>query len=229
VKSLCYTARANLQGEKNMIYEMRTYDLKPGSLAEVEKRFGEAYEKRKQLSELAAFWHTEIGPLNQIIHVWPYKDLNERTAIREAAVKSGNWPPRIGEFIVNMRSDIMVPFSCSPELKPGKIGPFFEIRTYSFAAGELGKAMKLWEKVLPPRLAFSPLAGVWYSDVGALNRFCHIWAYPTLDARTDVRNRTQAAGVWPPSAVAKRDGLQGYELVSQENKIVMPSSFSPVQ
>ena len=56
-----------------MIYEMRTYDLKPRSLAEFEKRFGEAYEKRKNYSPLAAFWHTEIGPLNQIIHVWPYQ------------------------------------------------------------------------------------------------------------------------------------------------------------
>lgn len=45
-----------------MIYEMRTYSLVPGSLAEVEKRFGEAYQYRKKYSELAAFWHTEIGP-----------------------------------------------------------------------------------------------------------------------------------------------------------------------
>ena len=61
-----------------MIYEMRTYDLKPKSLPEVEKRFGEAYEKRRKYSELGAFWHSEIGPLNQIVHVWPYKDLAER-------------------------------------------------------------------------------------------------------------------------------------------------------
>ena len=72
-----------------MIYEMRTYDLKPRSLLEVEKRFGEMYEKRRKYSELAAFWHTEIGPLNQIIHVWPYRDLEERGRIRAAAVKDG--------------------------------------------------------------------------------------------------------------------------------------------
>src|SRR5688572_20882603 len=92
---------------RTMIYEMRTYDLKPRSLHEVEKRFGEAYEKRKKYSELAAFWHTEIGPLNQITHVWPYKDLEERGRIRAAAVKDGVWPPAIGEFLHNMRSDIM--------------------------------------------------------------------------------------------------------------------------
>ena len=58
-----------------MIYEIRTYQIAPGSLAEVEKRFGEAYEYRKKYSPLTAFWHTEIGPLNEIIHVWGYQDL----------------------------------------------------------------------------------------------------------------------------------------------------------
>jgi hypothetical protein len=52
-----------------MIYEIRTYQLKVGSLAEVQKRFGAAYEHRQKYSPLAAFWHTEIGPLNEIVHV----------------------------------------------------------------------------------------------------------------------------------------------------------------
>src|SRR5712691_4466012 len=111
-----------------MIYEVRTYDLKPRSQPEVEKRFGEAYEYRKKFSPLAAFWHTEIGPLNQIIHVWPYKDLEERAKIRAAAIKDGNWPPKTAEFLVRQQTDIMVPFAISPEIKPGKLGPYFEIR-----------------------------------------------------------------------------------------------------
>ena len=76
-----------------MIYEVRTYTLKPRSLPEVLKRFGEAYQKRKELSQLYAFWYSEIGPLNQIVHVWPYKDLNERVRIRAEAIKAGIWPP----------------------------------------------------------------------------------------------------------------------------------------
>ncbi len=72
-----------------MIYEMRTYDLKPRSGPEFIKRFGAAYEKRKKLSQPAAFWTTEIGPLNQVIHVWPYQDLAERDRIRAAAIATG--------------------------------------------------------------------------------------------------------------------------------------------
>ena len=50
------------------IYEFRTYTLKPGTVAQAEKNFGEALPERIKVSPLAAFWHTEIGPLNQIIH-----------------------------------------------------------------------------------------------------------------------------------------------------------------
>ncbi len=212
-----------------MIYEMRTYDLKPHSLPEVEKRFGEAYEKRKKYSELAAFWHTEIGPLNQIIHVWPYKDLEERARIRAAAVKDGAWPPKTSEFMMSQRSDIMIPFSFSPELKPGKMGPYFEMRTYTYASGELPKFVQLWEKALPARLKVGPLCAVWYSELGGLNKFVHIWPYPTLDARNEIRKKAQDTGMWPPSVVAKKEGLPVYQLVAQENKILMPAAFSPLQ
>ncbi len=212
-----------------MIYEVRTYDLKPHALPEVEKRFGEAYEKRKKYSEMAAFWHTEIGPLNQIVHVWPYENLEERARIRAASVKDGAWPPKIAEFVLNMRSDIMVPFAVSPQMTPGKMGPYFEMRTYTYASGELPKLMKAWEKAIPARLQFGPVCAIWYSELGGLNKFIHIWPYPTLDARIETRKKTQAAGVWPPSVVAKREGLADYHLLAQENKILMPSSFSPLQ
>ena len=94
-----------------MIYEIRTYQIGPGNLAEVEKRFGEAYEYRKKYSPLTAFLHTEIGPLNEIIHIWRYSDLAERARVRADAAKDANWPPKIQEFIRKMSSEIVVPFS----------------------------------------------------------------------------------------------------------------------
>jgi len=47
-----------------MIYEFRTYTLRPGTLPEFLKRFGEALPKRERFSKLPAFWYTDIGPLN---------------------------------------------------------------------------------------------------------------------------------------------------------------------
>lgn len=212
-----------------MIYEVRTYTLKPRTVPEVEKRFGEAYEKRKRLSELAAFWHTEIGPLNQIVHVWPYADLAERTKIRTAAVQDGSWPPRIGELVVRMQSDIFIPLDISPEMKPGRFGPFYEMRTYTYLPGQLPVIQKCWEQALPTRLQFGPVTAVWYSELGGLNKFVHIWPYTTLEQRDAIRQKAVATGHWPPYAKIEREGGKGYQLSEQENKIMLPSSFSPLQ
>ena len=214
-----------------MIYEFRTYDLKPHSLPELEKRFAEAYEFRKKFSQLAAFWHTEIGPLNQIIHVWPYKDLEERTRIRDTAVKegAGKWPPKTAEFMVRQRSEIFLPFPFSPEMKPGKQGPFFEMRVYTYAAGQLPNLTKAWTLAIPNRLKHGPATAILYSELGGLNQFMHIWPYKSLDERWALRNKLRETGEWPPSVVAKKAGLPEYHLVQQENKIVMPSAFSPLQ
>ena len=212
-----------------MIYEVRTYDIKPRSLPEVEKRFGEMYEKRRKYSELAAFWHTEIGPLNQILHVWGYKDLEERARIREAAVKDKAWPPNIGEFIVKQQSDIMIPLAISPPLKPGKMGPYFEMRTYTHAAGELPTMIKNWENAIDVRLQFGPVCAIWYSELGALSKFVHIWPYQSLDQRAEIRKKSHDTGMWPSSVKAIKEGGRAEVLLAQENKILMPSAFSPLQ
>ncbi|HUO64303.1 MAG TPA: NIPSNAP family protein [Terriglobales bacterium] len=205
-----------------MIYEIRTYGLKVGSLAEVEKRYGEAYEHRKKYSELTAFFHTEIGPLNEIIHIWGYESLEERTRIRAAASKDPNWPPKIQEFITRMSSEIVVPFTFAPLPKPGTYGPFYEFRQYEMKAGTLPDLLRRWEPKLPGRLALSPIALVGNVEFGTANRFVHIWPYPSLDARMATRKKAVAEGLWPPGGGADT-------LVTQATKIVMPSAFSPMQ
>ena len=205
-----------------MIYEIRTYQLKPGSLAEVEKRFGAGYEYRKKYSPLAAFWHTEIGPLNEIVHVWPYADMAERTRVRAEAAKDPNWPPKTAEFIVHMQSEVVVPFPFVPALQPGTMGPIFEMRYYTIKAGTLPDLIKRWEGAVPARIKLSPLALAGHVEFGEANRYIHVWAYESLDQRAAIRNKAREMGVWPPPG-------GGDSLLTQANKILLPSSFSPLQ
>jgi hypothetical protein len=205
-----------------MIYEFRTYTLKPRSLAEVEKRYGEAYEYRKKYSPLTAFWHTEIGPLNEIIHVWGYRDLAERARIRAEAVKDGVWPPKTAEFIREMKSEIVNPFPFVPEVQPGKIGPIFEIRYYTLKGGTLPATAEGWKAKLPERIKLSPVVLAGGVEFGKANGFVHIWAYQSMDQRMQIRDEARKKGVWPP-------GGGGDRLLSQQNKIVLPAAFSPLQ
>ena len=205
-----------------MIVEMRTYTLQPGTVAQFEERFGAALAVRAKLSPLAAFWHTEVGPLNEIIHVWGYKDLAERARIRAEAAKEANWPPKIRDFIVDQNVEVLNPFPFIPDVTPGTLGPIFEIRRYTLAAGSLPGVMKRWEAALPARIKLSPLVTAGGMEFGGANRFIHIWAYKTMDQRLQVREEGRKAGVWPPPG-------GGDELLAQTSKIVMPSAFSPLQ
>ncbi len=205
-----------------MIYEIRTYTLRVGSLNEVEKRFGHAYESRQKYSPLAGFFHTEVGPLNQIVHIWPYADQAERTRIRAEAAKDPNWPPKIQEFIVNQDVQIVHPFAFAPDWKPGKTGPIYELRQYHFQPGTLPAIQKAWEEALPGRIKLSPINLLGNVEYGPANSFIHLWSYPTLEQRTSVRDKSREAGTWPP-----KGGADHY--LSQQNKIMLPSAFSPAQ
>jgi hypothetical protein len=206
-----------------MIIEVRTYQLKPASVAEVEKRFGEGLPAREKLSKLAAFWHTEVGPLNEIIHVWTYDNLEQRVAIRAEAMKSGVWPPPIRDFIVSMQSEIFIPAPFSPALEPREVGPLFEIRSYTLAPGAVPGMIERWATKIDERVKLSPLVGAWYSEFGALNKWVHIWAYKDAAERQRIRSDAVARGIWPPGG-----GTPG-SLLKQENKLVLPASFSPLR
>jgi hypothetical protein len=205
-----------------MIYEIRTYQIAPGSQAEVEKRYGDAYQYRKKYSELTGFFHTEIGPLNEIIHIWRYNDLAERARIRAEASKDANWPPKIQEFIRKMTSEIVVPFGFVPQVQPGKLGPIFELRYYTLKAGKLPELSKSWEGALAERIKMSPIVLAGGVEFGKANGFVHIWAYSSLDQRAQIRDEARKRGVWPPPGGGDR-------LVEMKNKIMLPAAFSPLQ
>ena len=92
-----------------MIYDFHTYDLKPRSVPDLERGVAEALPARLEISPLFGFWHTEAGPLNQILQVWPYDDMAQRAEAR-AEMKARNVWGTFGEdFVVNMQSDIYLP------------------------------------------------------------------------------------------------------------------------
>ena len=205
-----------------MIYEIRTYTLKPGSVAEFEKRFESSLANRLKYSELVAFWHTEIGPLNQVIHVWPYENLQQRAEIRGQAGKEPDWPPKSSELILSMQSEIFSPAPFSPKLGGNqKLGPVYEMRTYQYQPGSIPTVIKRWEKALKGgRLELSPLAACMSSDIGQLNVWIHIWPYASLAERDRIRAESRKLDAWPPKT---REFL-----ISQQNKIMAPASFSPM-
>jgi hypothetical protein len=156
-----------------MIVEFRTYRLKPNTVAQAEENFAKALPARTKLSPLAASWHTEIGLLNRIIHVWPYANFEERTRIRNEATKLEGWPPNIRDFVEEQESEIFIAPPFSSELEPRQLGGVYEIRTYTLAAGVMPGLIDRWSTQIGERTKLSPLAFAGHSELGGLNRWRH--------------------------------------------------------
>ncbi len=205
-----------------MIYEVRTYNLQPGSVPVFEENFAKALPAREKYSKLGAFWHTEFGPLNQVIHVWPYESVEERNRIREEAVKDPDWPPKNDpNMYVNMESEIYTP---APFMRPlggdQELGNINEMRVYTYKPGSMAEVIYRWAAAVPLREEYSPLAGSMSSEIVDLNKWIHIWPYKDLNDRAKVRAEAIKSPNWPPPT---REFL-----VKQENKLMVPAAFSPM-
>ena len=102
-----------------MIYEMRTYRMKVGSVPaylKLVEQEGIAVQK-SHLGQLVGYFFSEIGALNEIVHIWAYQDLNDRAARRAKLATDPRWQtflPKIQALIETMENKILTPAAFSP-------------------------------------------------------------------------------------------------------------------
>jgi len=76
-----------------MVIEMRAYTLKPGTSAAYLKIYEEkAMEVHKHvLGNLIGYFTTEIGDINQVIHLWGYDSFEDRQRRRAELATNTTW------------------------------------------------------------------------------------------------------------------------------------------
>lgn len=102
-----------------MIVEQRTYTFKPGNL----QTFLEVYEaeglpiQNRILGGLIGYFFSEIGTLNQAVHLWRYDSLADREARRAALMAEPDWQAFIAKtapMIERQEVAILNPTAFSP-------------------------------------------------------------------------------------------------------------------
>ncbi len=204
-----------------MIHEFRTYNLKYGTTPQFLKNTGDMIATRLKYSPLVGFFYTEVGQLNQVVHIWQYEDVNQRAEIRAKVIEDGIWPPDNNDIILDQQSDIFIPAPFLPESDINRnIGPLFELRVYKYPAGAIPKVIDAWGSKIEARMKLSPAVGIWYSEIGNLNTWAHMWAYESYEHRTEARKAFASVG-WPPKS--------GVSPLSMRNTLMHAADFSPVQ
>jgi len=98
------------------LYEIRTYTYAAGSIPHVIASWSERIAERAKYSPLVFAGSSETGIQNHWIHIWAYKDANDRQRVRGEVHEKGVWPPKARpEAVLLKQQNILVtPTALSP-------------------------------------------------------------------------------------------------------------------
>ncbi|KAM5257929.1 protein NipSnap homolog 2 isoform 2-T2 [Hipposideros larvatus] len=99
------------------VYELRSYQLRPGTMIEWGNYWARAIRFRQDNNEAVGGFFSQIGQLYMVHHLWAYKDLQTREDIRNAAWHKHGWEELVYytvPLIQEMESRIMIPLKTSP-------------------------------------------------------------------------------------------------------------------
>src|SRR5579872_849736 len=102
-----------------MIYEMRTYQLKVGTVQAYVKQFQEkGLPIVSKYCTLVGYWIVESGSLNREIHIWAFKDMEDRRRSREKWWQDADWTesylPLALPLVESQESTILTAAAFSP-------------------------------------------------------------------------------------------------------------------
>ncbi len=115
----------------------------------------------------------------------------------------------------------MIPVPGMPEVQgEQQWGSIYELRMYTYPTGEVLKVAEKFGEALAARAELYPVAGIWTSDVGNLNRLYQLFPYKNWDHRNEIRAEFRRRGIWPPHTEARP--------IAQLVRHLIPTSFSPL-
>jgi NIPSNAP protein len=211
-----------------MIYELRTYTVKQGTAPEMAKTAGTVGRdiRGDNYGKLEGYWVSEIGHLNQLMHLWSYSDLNERARLRGELGKNKRWT---SEYIPLTRQNLirqevrLLNAVVAPKA-PATTPNVYELRAYRCKPGMSRPWADLIAGVLPVREKYSKIVGLWVTEAGQPNEAVHIWAYPDLNARAAAR-----AGAMKDPGWQEFLGKSAPYLEELNSTIMMPAAHSPLK
>jgi hypothetical protein len=101
-----------------------------------------------------------------------------------------------------------------------------DVRTYPLVPRKMPKYLELFEKHALPVMTRHglQLIGYYVSQIGPLNQVVHLWRYDSLADMERKRTARDADPAWG-KFLSLTEGM----VASQDNKVMRPTSFSPVQ
>jgi succinate dehydrogenase/fumarate reductase flavoprotein subunit len=208
-----------------MYYELATMTLPFGTAGQAATQVQAFATAPEAQGELLGCWFSDIGVLNQMTVLRGFATLEALQTERERTQQSAS-PFGCGEIFQSLEQHSYKGFPWMKPVRPsaesGITGPVYEIRTYGIRTGGVQPTIDLWEQYVPARDKLSPCVVAMVALDGPL-RFTNIWAYDSLNARSQIRAEAVAQGIWPPK------GGPAHLTTNMVSTIAMPTAVSPLK
>ena len=212
-----------------MINELRMYTTRPGKMMHVVNssatvaqtiRNGDTYGK------LVGHWSSEIGRMNQYIHMWEYSDVEEMRKLRSELASKEDWRnkfvPLVGPYILTQEIRILRPLT---ERKlPADKSNIYELKIIKLNIGEVNKWKNKFLDIVSDIEQKSINIGLWNTELQDPNEIISIWSHPNIESMSKFWSDMGNDKNW-----LDFNAYQEKAVKYEESIILIPSVCSPLQ
>jgi len=212
-----------------MINELRMYTTRPGKMKDVVNASATVAQKIRggdTYGKLIGHWWSEIGKMNQYVHMWEYKDPEEMRRLRSELAAKEDWKnkfvPLVGPNILTQEIRLLRPLT---EIKkPVNSSNIYELKIIKLNIGQSAKWAKKFLDIVDLIENSSINIGIWNTELQDPNEIISLWSHPNLENMSKYWYELESNKNWNDF-----NNYQENSVKSEENIILKSSVCSPLQ
>ncbi|XP_018016083.1 protein NipSnap isoform X2 [Hyalella azteca] len=222
-------SHSRMLSDKEVIYELQTHNLKPGTVAQYLKNYDQYVQEVKERNlhlELCGSWTVGVGDQDQCVHLWKYdggyKSIDQAKRLMDEDTVIQNLLSDRNVHLRSRSNQYLLSFSFWPLVTPRQGGNIYEIRSYFLKPGTMIEWGNNWARAITFRQSNNEAFGGFFSQVGRLYNVHHIWCYGSLQLRKEQRENAWRKPGWDEVVAYTVPLIEEYH-----SKILYPNFFSP--
>ena len=212
-----------------MINELRMYTTRPGKMKDVVNASATVAQKIRggdTYGKLIGHWWSEIGKMNQYVHMWEYKDPEEMRRLRSELAAKEDWKnkfvPLVGPNILTQEIRLLRPLT---EIKkPVNSSNIYELKIIKLNIGQSAKWAKKFLEIVDLIENSSINIGIWNTELQDPNEIISLWSHPNLENMSKYWYDLESNKDWNDFNIYQESSVK-----SEENIILKSSVCSPLQ
>lgn len=176
--------------------------------------------------KLTGNWQVTVGEQDTFYHILEYENYTgyDRTSAMLQGSKHEKAYSKMLPYLTSRSSQLSQEFAFFPTAPPHAQGGIFELRSYQLRPGALLEWEHVWRRGIEARRKLVAPVGAWFSQVGRLHQVHHMWQYPDLETRKEIREQAWKVDGWAET-VSKTAQLAK----TMDAFILSPLPFSPLK